>query len=101
MGHIQVLQLLNLKTGVFNQFRDVPVQVAAASQLSPSRRYPVLPFTRGVVWGFSVFQEQQVATGLEYPLHLQQGRVPVRNGAQGEGKQNGIDRVVLDRKSVV
>lgn len=80
-GDVEVFQLLDFEARFLDQIRYMAIQVAATGQYAPAGCDAVLPFAGGIVGGFAVLQEQQVTARPEYPFHLLQRGVPVRDGA--------------------
>lgn len=71
--------------------------MAAAADLLPQRRQPILPSLYRVLRSQSVFDEKELAARSQDAPHLVQRTDRIRNRAQGPSSHNGVDAVILDR----
>ena len=71
-------QAIQAKAGVLDQIVYLSVQMAAASDLFPQRRYPVLPARDGFIRRAPVLGKQQFAIRFENAPHFTESRAGIR-----------------------
>ena len=85
------------ETALFDQLRNVAIEVAAATEVFPNGLDAILPFMDGRIRCFTVFAEQHLSTWFEDATHFSKGGFQIGNGTQGVGINDCINSIIFQR----
>src|SRR4051812_40322993 len=96
-GHITGFDVVNSKTRPFDHRANWSVEMAAAADVPPRGRQPILPSTHGLVGRQAMLSEQELTPGPQHAPHLCKRRARPRDRAQGPGGDDAIDTMLVER----
>ena len=95
--HIHGVHIGDFKPALFNQCRNIAVDIAPAGNAAPNAIEPVLPFLHRGIGRAAMFGKQQSAARLQHPPHTFHCGQRSGDGAERIGQKNSINAVVFKR----
>ncbi len=85
------LQTFHSESGISNEVRDGPIQVATTGNPLPDRRKPMVPPSDFFIRRQTLFNQQQLPSPFENPPHFRGRLRNVRNCAQRPSGDYAVD----------
>src|SRR5258708_24126263 len=99
-GDIAGFDAVDAEATPFDHGTDRTVEVTAPADTPPGRRQPILPSAHALVGGQTVLDEQQLAARPQYAPHLGERGAGLRDRAQGPGRDDGLDAMLVERNGL-
>src|SRR5581483_5776241 len=94
---VESVQYFDAEAGSANGRGGVAVGVTTSGEAGIQRRDRVLEESEPWLLGADVFEKAKLARGFQYPLDLSQRRVRIRDRAQHERDNRGVEPAVFNR----